>query len=179
MRSEVIVVDQILEKLVGEVLKIVEGCALDHIIVQRSPEALDLAVGLRPIGPGVAMLDAELEQHGLEGVLFGFVAGGELGAVVGQDLGELDAIGDVEGVDHLQGLEHDRQGLFRGQHLGPGQARATIDQADDKGRGLRRHQEHVAGQLVQVDMTQFADLVLDNATFLLAHGRSAASADGV
>src|SRR6185437_279730 len=35
-------------------------------------------------------------------------------------------------------------------------------------------QEHVARQLVQVDMAEFADLVLDNTTFFLAHGRGTA-----
>src|SRR6185437_3764087 len=66
------------------------------------------------------------------------------------------------------------QRLFRDQDLGPGQPRAAVEKADDEGRALRRHQEHVAGQLVQVDMAEFADLVLDNATFFLAHGRGAA-----
>ena len=62
------------------------------------------------------------------------VAGGELGAVVGEDFGELQPVGHVEGVDHLQRLEHDRQRLLGGQDLGPGQPRATVDQTDDKGR---------------------------------------------
>ena len=108
MGSEVIVVDHVLEEFVGEVVEAFEGCALDEVVVEGSPEALDLAVGMRPIWPGVAMLDAELDQHRLEGMLFGRAARSELRAVVGEDFGELDPIGDVEGIDHLQCLEHDR-----------------------------------------------------------------------
>ncbi len=174
MGPVVVVVDQVLEEFVGEVVEIVEGCAVDDVLVQGAPEAFDLAVGLRPIGPGVAVLDAEFEQHGLEGVLLRVVAGGELGAVVGQDFGEHEPVGDVEGVDYLQRLEHHRQCLLGGQDLGPGQARATVDQADDIGRGRGRREEHVARQLMQIDVAEFAELVLDDAAFLLAHGRRAA-----
>src|ERR1044072_3129871 len=59
MGPEVVVVDHILEQLIGEVVEIVEGCTFDDIVVQGSPEALDLAVGLRPVGSGVAMLNAD------------------------------------------------------------------------------------------------------------------------
>jgi hypothetical protein len=52
MRSEVVVVDEVLEELVGEVIEMIEGCAVDDVVVQRSPEALNLAVGLRSVGPG-------------------------------------------------------------------------------------------------------------------------------
>ena len=95
MGSVVVVVDDILEQLVGEVVEIVEGCALDDVLVERAPEALDLAIGLRPIGPGVAVFDAKLEQHGLERMLVGLGAGGELGAVVGEDFLEDQPIGDM------------------------------------------------------------------------------------
>jgi hypothetical protein len=67
--SEAVVVDDVFEEFIGEVIEIFEGCAFDEIVVEGAPEALDLAVGLRPIGPGVAVLDTEFEQHGLEGVL--------------------------------------------------------------------------------------------------------------
>ncbi len=83
------------------------------VLVEGPPEAFDLTVGLGPIGPGVAVFDAKLEQHGLKGVLLGFVASCELGAVVGQDFPEDEPVGDVEGVDYLQRLEHDRQRLLR------------------------------------------------------------------
>ena len=174
MRPEVVIVDEVLEQFVGEVIEIVEGCALDDVVIEGPPEALDLAVGLRPIGPGVAVFDAKLEQHGLEGMLVGLVAGGELGAIVGQDFLEHEPIGDVEGVDHLQRLEHYRQRLLGGQHVGPGQARAAVDQADDIGRGRGWREEHIARQLMQVDVAELPELVLDNATLLLAHRRRAA-----
>lgn len=80
MGPVVVVVDQVLEQFVGEVVEIVEGGALDDVLIERAPEAFDLAVGLRPIGPGVAVFDAELEQHGLERMLVRLGAGGELGA---------------------------------------------------------------------------------------------------
>src|ERR1700722_20733034 len=98
MGPVVIVVDEILEKFVGEVIEVVEGGALDDVLVEGAPESLDLAVGLWPVGSRVAMLDAELEQHCLEGMLLRGVAGSELGAVVGEDFRERQAIGDVEGV---------------------------------------------------------------------------------
>src|SRR6478609_8528030 len=88
-------------------IEVFEGGTLDEVVVQGAPEALDLTVCLRSVGSSVAMLDTELDEHGLKGVLFG-VARCKLGAVVRKDLGELDPISDVEGVDHLQGLEHDR-----------------------------------------------------------------------
>ena len=73
MGPVVVVVDEVIEEFVGEVVEVVEGGPVDDILVQGAPEALDLAVGLRPVGPGVAVLDAELEQHGLEGMLFGLL----------------------------------------------------------------------------------------------------------
>ena len=102
MGPVIVVVDQILEQFVGEVFEIIEGCALDDVVVEGSPEAFDLAVGLWPIGPGVAVFDAKFEQHSLEGMLVRLVAGRELGAIVGQDFQEDEPIGEVEGVDHLQ-----------------------------------------------------------------------------
>ena len=134
MRPVIVVVDEVVEQFVGEVIEIVESCALNDVVVEGAPETLDLAVGLWPIGPGVTVFDAEFEQHGLEGVLVRLVAGGELGAVVGKDFLEDEPVGDVEGVDHLQRLEHHRQGLLGTQHLRPGKARATVDQADDISR---------------------------------------------
>ncbi len=47
MGPVVVVVDQILEQFVGEVIEIVEGCALDDVLVEGPPEAFDLTVGLR------------------------------------------------------------------------------------------------------------------------------------
>src|SRR6185503_21042818 len=57
---------------------------------------------------------------------------------------------------------------------GPGQARAAVDQADDIGRGRGWREEHIARQLMQIDVAQLPELVLDNAAFLLAHRRRAA-----
>ena len=50
MGPVVVVVDEVLEQFVGEVIEIVEGCALDDVIVEGTPEAFDLAVGLRRYG---------------------------------------------------------------------------------------------------------------------------------
>ena len=46
MGPVVVVVDHILEQLVGEVVEIVEGCALDDVLVEGPPKAFDLAIGL-------------------------------------------------------------------------------------------------------------------------------------
>src|SRR6516164_8665594 len=62
------------------------------------------------------------KKHSLEGMLAWLVAGCELGPVVGQDFLEDKAVGGVEGVDHLQRLEHHRQRFLGGEHLGPSQA---------------------------------------------------------
>ena len=61
MGSVVVVVDEVLEQFIGEVVEVVEGRAVDDVVIEGTPEAFDLAVGLRPIGPGVAVFDAELE----------------------------------------------------------------------------------------------------------------------
>jgi hypothetical protein len=36
--------------------------AIDQVLIEGAPEALDLAIGLRPIRPCIAMLDAKLDQ---------------------------------------------------------------------------------------------------------------------
>ena len=74
MRPVVVVVDQIFEEFIGEVIEVVEGCPVDDVVVQGTPELFDLAVGLWPIRSCVAMSDAEFEEHGFEGVLFTVVA---------------------------------------------------------------------------------------------------------
>src|SRR4029453_9841297 len=48
------------------------------------------------------------------------------------------------------------------------------DQADDIGRGRGWREEHIARQLMQVDVAQLPEFVLDNAAFLLTHRRRAA-----
>nr|WP_235976874.1 hypothetical protein [Bradyrhizobium archetypum] len=53
----VVVVDEVLEQLFGEVVEIVEGCALDEVLIERAPKAFDLAIGLR-LAFGVALLNA-------------------------------------------------------------------------------------------------------------------------
>src|SRR5258705_8326142 len=70
----------------------------------------------------------------------------------GQDFGEHEPVGDVEGIDHLQRPEHDRQRLLRSDDLGPGEARAAVDQTDDIGRSRGWREEYVARQLMQVDV---------------------------
>lgn len=121
MRPEFVVVDEIFEQLVGELSKIVEGCAVDQIVLERTPKALDLAVGLRSVRPGVTVGDAEFDEHRLEGVVEGALASAELGAVVGEELSKGDGVADVERIDELEGLEHDRQGLLALDDLGPGE----------------------------------------------------------
>jgi hypothetical protein len=100
----------------------IESRAVDDVVVEGAPEPLGLSVGLRAIGPGVAMLDPEFEEHLLEGMLVGMGAGGELGAVVGEDFRKGEPIDDIKRIQYLERLEHDRQSLFAGHCLGPGQA---------------------------------------------------------
>lgn len=40
----------VFKQLISEVAEIVEGGAFDDVLIERAPEAFDLAVGLRPIG---------------------------------------------------------------------------------------------------------------------------------
>ena len=42
MRPIVVVVDEVIEKFVGKVVEVVEGGAVDDILVQGAPEALDM-----------------------------------------------------------------------------------------------------------------------------------------
>jgi hypothetical protein len=103
MRPVVVVVDQVLEVFIGEVIKIVKSCAVDDVVVQGTPKSFDLAVGLRPIWPCVAMLDAEFEGHGFEGMLFAVVAGCELGAGSTLGAGTLIAFATAPGQVALDG----------------------------------------------------------------------------
>ena len=77
-------VDQILDQFVGELVEIVEGCTLADVLVEGSPEAVDLAVGLWPIAPSVAVSDAQFEQYGRKWMLVGIAAGCEFGGIVGR-----------------------------------------------------------------------------------------------
>ena len=54
-----IVVEEILLQFVLELSHRLEGCSLQEVLVQGSPEPLDLPVGLGPIGSGVTVLDAQ------------------------------------------------------------------------------------------------------------------------
>jgi hypothetical protein len=65
---------------------------------------------------------------------------------------------------------------FLPSNLCPGQARTRIDDRDDMGGDdmgglLLRRDEDVERQLMQVDVTEFANLFFDNATLFLDHGR--------
>jgi hypothetical protein len=45
--------------------------SIDEVILQGAPEAVRLAVGLRPIRPGVAVNDAEFDERRFERALAG------------------------------------------------------------------------------------------------------------
>ena len=117
MRPVVVVVDEILEQFVGEVVEIVEGGAIDNVVVEGPPQALDLAVGLWAIRPGIAVFDAKLEQHSLEGMLAWLVAGCELGPVVGQDFLEDKAVGGVLNITGSAFLEVSTSAQARREQL--------------------------------------------------------------
>ena len=75
------------------------------------------AFGLRSVGPRVAMFDLHLGEHGLEGMIVGVLACGELGAVVREHLLEGHAIAALERAQNAHDLEGDGQGFLAQQPL--------------------------------------------------------------
>ena len=72
------------------------------------------------------MLDAQLLQHPLHGVVLHVLGGGHLSAVVREDSFEADAVLRIEQVDALEPGEHHAQALHIHHHLAPGQPGATV-----------------------------------------------------
>ena len=149
-----IVVEQILLQFVPQLGHRLEGCTLQQVIVQGSPEPLYLPVGLGPIGAGVAVLDAQLIEHPFHGVALNVPGRGHLGAVVGEDGLELDAVLHVKEVDGLQGCEHHGEALDVSDHFGPGQAGAGVNEGDQIVTALGVYQD-VPAEVVAVEVPQF------------------------
>jgi len=83
-----------IRRFIGEVIEIVESGTLDKSS-SRYARSARLCVGLRPVWSCVAVLDAKVRAAWLEGMLFAVVAGCELGAVVGHDLGKDEPVGTL------------------------------------------------------------------------------------
>ena len=75
------------------------------------------------------MLYAQLIEHPFHGVALGVPWGGHLGAVVGEDSLELDAVLHVKEIDGLQSSEHHGETLDVSNHFGPGQPGEGVDEA--------------------------------------------------
>ena len=86
MRPVVVVVDEILEQFVGEVVEIVESGAIDDVVVKRPPQALDLAIGLGAVRPGIAVFIPSSSNMASKGMLAWLVADCELGPVARWEL---------------------------------------------------------------------------------------------
>jgi hypothetical protein len=103
----------------GAVLVAAVGLGVGPFGVDGAVEALDLAVGLGPVGPGPAMFDVVAERFG-EGL------GPVAGAVVGHDCGDADAGCGEEGV----GPEPERRGgllAFIAELFGVGEATVVVE----------------------------------------------------
>ena len=165
-----VVVQEVLHQFILELGQVLERRAFDQVVIERAPEAFDLAVGLGSVGPGVAVFEAELQQHALEGVLRRLRPCRHLRTVVGEDGLELDAVLDVEQVEALEGSEHDTQALEVRHHLSPGQTSAGVQHGDQVVALGAVHQQ-VAAEVMAVQMPQFARAGLDDGALGLFHGR--------
>jgi hypothetical protein len=95
-------------------------------------EAFGFAVGLRSVGLGEEMLEAESPAGGGEG--FGTIGG----AAIGQELLDFDPVGGVEGEGLLQSGE-DALSSFVGEQASEGDAGVVVDgdvQAFEAGAGV-------------------------------------------
>ena len=54
-----VVVEQVLLQLIPQLGHRLESGSFQQVLIQGTPEPLHLAVGLGPVGSGVAMLDAQ------------------------------------------------------------------------------------------------------------------------
>ena len=161
MGSLGIVVEQVLLQFVLQLGNGLEGGSLQQVLVEGSPEPLYLPVGLGPVGPGVAVLDAQLLEHPFHGVAVGVVGGGHLGAVVGEEGVEADAVLGVEEVDGLECGEHDAQALDVTDDLGPGQPSAGIEEGYQVVAAFGVQQE-VPAEVVGVEVAQLSGASLDD-----------------
>jgi hypothetical protein len=130
---------------------------------QGLDEAFGLAVGLRPVRPGEAVLDAPLLTSGSKGV--GVIAG----AVIGEHLGHLDAMEGIKGQCLFQ--SGDGAGdLFVGMNAGEAKAAVIVDgdvQRLHPGAfatvgtvaGASHARTHEAAEFLDVQMDQFTGML--------------------
>jgi len=123
-------------------------------------EAFGLAVGLGPVGPGEAVLDAEIAAGVGEGV------GAVADAVVGENGVDFDAMEGVE-ADHLVQGADDAGDFFIGMDAGEAQAGVVVDghmQSLDAGTfvaigavaGAAHARAGKAAEFLDVEMDEFA-----------------------
>ena len=122
-----VIVMKVKRKEGSEMVTGVIGAGIGPLAGDGLDEAFGLALGLRAVGTGEAMFDAELEA-GL-GEEFGAIGG----AAVGQDALDLDAMSFVEVEGLLEGRQ-DAGSLFVWEERGAGDAGVIVD-GDVQGLG--------------------------------------------
>ena len=155
-----VVVEEVLHQLILQRLYRLEGGPLQQVIVQGAPEPFHLPVGLRPVGPSVAVLDPQLHQHPLHGMMGPIPGRGHLRAVVGDDCLEAHPVFGVEHVDALERGEHHTQTLEVIDHLDPGQPGAGIHYRYQV-VALPGAQHQIPAQVVGVQVAQLPGTGLD------------------
>ena len=139
MRAVEVIVMKIERKEGSSMVTGVIGASIGPLAGDGLDEAFGLAIGLRAIGSGEAMLEAELGA-GL-GEEFGAVSG----AAVGEDALDFDAMSFVE-VDGLVESGQDTLGLFIWEEAGEGGATVVVDgDVEGFGAGARVAMGAVAG----------------------------------
>ena len=112
-----------------------------------------------------------------------FLGEAHLGAVVGEDSLELDAVLRVEEVDGLQYSKHNGETLDVSDHFGPGQTGVGVDEAHQVVAVLGAH-DGIPAEVVAVQVAQLSCPGLDDLALRLLHRlcepiETVASGDGV
>ena len=159
-----IVVEEVLLEFVPQFLHRLKGGLIQQVLVQGAPESFHLSVGLRPVGPGITVLDFQFLEHPFQGMVPSIVGRGHLRAVVSEHRLKANAVLRVEQVDALEGGEHHAEALDVPGHLGPGQTGEGI-QHRHQVAALPRAHDQVPAQVMGVQVAQFPGPGFDDLPF--------------
>src|SRR5450432_1343122 len=120
MRAMEVIVMKVVRKEGSAVVTGVVGPGIGPLAGDGLDEAFGLAVGLRAIGFGEEMFEAEFEAGG--GEEFGAIGG----AAIGEELLDGDAVSGVEAEGLVQSVE-DAGGAFVREETSEGAARVVVD----------------------------------------------------
>ena len=115
-----VIVMEVVRKEGSTVVAGVIGASISPLAGDGLDEAFGFAIGLRPVGLGEEMLEAEFLAGSSEG--FGTIGG----AAIGEDLLDVDAVGGVEGEGLVEGVE-DALSAFVREEASEGEAGVVVD----------------------------------------------------